>query len=150
MEEDVETKELLDELIRMMVDDIETLSTGSEEMTRAVENLNKLYRLKIDESKVNWDADEKYDRRTMDAAQFDEEMLLKQKQAENDERLKKEQSKNDRIDRMIRICTCLFEVGAPLIFYAHWMRQGFEFEKNGAITSSTFRNLINRFRPTAK
>ncbi len=36
----------------------------------------------------------------------------------------------------------------PLIFYGLWMKRGFEFEKEGTFTSTTFRGLFNRFRPT--
>lgn len=38
----------------------------------------------------------------------------------------------------------------PLSFYAYWMRRGFKFEETGAFTSTTFRSLFNRFRPTGK
>lgn len=35
----------------------------------------------------------------------------------------------------------------PLIFYGVWMRRGFEFEKKGTFTSTTFKGLMNKFRP---
>lgn len=35
----------------------------------------------------------------------------------------------------------------PLLFYGIWMKRGFEFEKEGTFTSTTFRGLFNRFRP---
>lgn len=36
----------------------------------------------------------------------------------------------------------------PLKFYQDWMVAGFEYEKDGIITSPTFKNLTNKFRPT--
>ena len=36
------------------------------------------------------------------------------------------------------------------MFYAAWMKRGFKFEENGTYTSTTFRGLFNRFKPTKK
>ena len=36
----------------------------------------------------------------------------------------------------------------PLVFYAFWMLKGFEFEETGSYSSTTFKNLFNRFKPT--
>lgn len=38
----------------------------------------------------------------------------------------------------------------PLMFYGIWMKKGFKFEETGTYTSTTFRGLFNRFRPTKK
>lgn len=38
----------------------------------------------------------------------------------------------------------------PLVFYGVWMKRGFKFEETGTYTSTTFRGLFNRFRPTRK
>lgn len=42
----------------------------------------------------------------------------------------------------------LVGIGAPLIFYGVWMKRGLEFEKTGAFSSSVFRGLTSKFRPT--
>lgn len=39
---------------------------------------------------------------------------------------------------------------APMIFYGVWMKRGFKFEEKGTYTSTTFRGLFNRFKPTNK
>lgn len=39
-------------------------------------------------------------------------------------------------------------VVAPLVFYGYWMNKGFQFEEEGTITSSTFKGLIGKFKPT--
>lgn len=39
-------------------------------------------------------------------------------------------------------------IGAPLVFYGIWMRRGLEFERTGAFSSSVFRGLTSKFRPT--
>lgn len=36
----------------------------------------------------------------------------------------------------------------PLMFYAAWMKKGFKFEETGTFTSTTFRGLFGKFKPT--
>lgn len=42
------------------------------------------------------------------------------------------------------------EIVLPLVFYAAWMRKGFKFEETGTFTSTTFRGLFGKFKPTKK
>jgi hypothetical protein len=65
-------------------------------------------------------------------------------------RLKNEErAKKERVwDRYFRLATESASLVLPLIFYAVWMRRGFKFEETGTYTSTTFRGLFNRFRPT--
>ena len=63
---------------------------------------------------------------------------------------KQEQMKEQVKDRWIRVGTAAAELVIPLIFYGVWMRRGFKFEETGAYTSTTFRGLFNRFKPTKK
>lgn len=53
-----------------------------------------------------------------------------------------------KFDRYFKYGIASAEILLPLMFYAYWMRKGFKFEETGTITSNTFRNLINKFRPT--
>ncbi len=57
-----------------------------------------------------------------------------------------EQSK----ERYLRLGLEAAGIILPMIFYATWMKRGFRFEETGTYTSSTFRNLFNRFKPTNK
>lgn len=38
----------------------------------------------------------------------------------------------------------------PIKFYGMWLEQGFNFEKDGTFTSTTFRGLFNKFKPTKR
>ena len=116
-------RNLLDEEIEAEFGSLESLAFGSKEHLTATENLATLYKLKIEEAKIAMDFDEK---------------------AANRER--EEQFK----DRYFRLGMSAAELILPLMFYAVWMRRGFKFEENGAYTSTTFRGLFNRFRPTKK
>ena len=53
-------------------------------------------------------------------------------------------------DRYFRLGIAAAELLIPLMFYGIWMRKGFKFEETGTYTSTTFRGLFNRFRPTKK
>ncbi len=134
-----EIKELLDREIADEIRKLSSLSDGSKEKSEAIEDLTKLYRLKIDESKMEWDVDEKYSRREME----------KETNAK-DEEFRNIQLNEQVKDRYFRVGIAAAELIIPLIFYGIWMRKGFKFEETGAFTSTTFKGLFNRFRPTKK
>lgn len=134
-----EIKELLDKEIADEIRKLSSLSDGSKEKSEAIEDLTKLYRLKIDESKMEWDVDEKYSRREME----------KETSAKDDE-FRNIQLNEQVKDRYFRVGIAAAELIIPLIFYGIWMRKGFKFEETGAFTSTTFKGLFNRFRPTKK
>lgn len=136
---DEEIRSLLSEEIKTEIEDLSSLDAGSKEKSQAIDNLATLYRLKIEELKADWDADEKYNRRIMEENQQNVENAQKSEQLS-------EQVK----DRYFRVGIAAAEIVLPLMFYALWMRKGFKFEETGTYTSTTFRGLFSRFRPTKK
>ncbi len=128
MEEEI--KSLLEEEIDAQIRDLSSLQPGSKEKSTAIEDLAKLYKLKIEETKAKWEINEKYDDR------------------DSDVQLKKDQLAEQVRDRYFRLGVEAAGIVLPLIFYAVWMKRGFKFEENGTYTSTTFRGLFNRFRPT--
>jgi len=111
---DEEIRNLLGEEIKTEIRNLSTLEEGSKEKSTAIEDLAKLYRLRIEETKNEWDFNEKVK------------------------------------DRYFRLGVEAAAIILPLIFYGIWMRRGFKFEETGTFTSTTFRSLFNRFRPTFK
>ncbi len=118
-------RNLLDEEIKAEIEALSSLTFGSKEHLTATENLATLYKLRVDETKTALDFEEKSENRKNDLA---------------------EQVK----DRYFKLGIAAAELVLPLMFYAIWMRRGFKFEENGTYTSTTFRGLFNRFRPTKK
>lgn len=121
-----EIKSMLSEEIKREIEVLSTLSPGSKEKSTAIDDLTKLYKLRIEEAKA------------------EEEDLYhhyewKQKDYQLTEQVK---------DRYFRVGIAAAEIVLPLIFYAVWMKMGFRFEETGSYTSTTFRGLFNRFRPT--
>lgn len=125
-----EIKDLLGEEIKSEIENLSSLESGSKEKSAAIEDLTKLYKLKIEDTRIDYEIGEKYDAR------------------ESDKQLKNAQLEEQVKDRYFRLGMEAAGIVLPLIFYAIWMRKGFKFEENGTYTSTTFRGLFNRFRPT--
>ena len=127
---DKELDEWLDEEIRNEIEGLSDFESGSEEKLKAIKGIAELYKLKIEEDKSQVDAVDKEERR------------------KTEDSIKSVELENDKKDRWIKVCIAGAELILPLIFYAVWMRRGLKFEESGTFTSTTFRGLFNRFRPT--
>lgn len=150
-------KELLSEEIAAEFQAISSLDSGSEEKSKAIEDLAKLYRLRIEETKSELDAEDKRSRRTLESEASVRENEIKKSQLDEqikadvqDEQYKRSQLDEQVKDRYFRLGIAAAELLIPLMFYGIWMRKGFKFEETGTYTSTTFRGLFNRFRPTKK
>ena len=129
---DEEIKGLLEEEIKEEIRSLSELDSGSKEKSAAIDDLAKLYKLKIEDTKVDFDYGEKYEARA------------------SDEQLKRDQLSEQVKDRYFRLGIEAAGILLPLMFYAIWMRRGFRFEETGTYTSTTFRGLFNCFKPTKK
>ena len=136
---DEKIKNLLCEEIEEEILKLYSLEVGSKEKSAAINDLATLYRLKIEETKTELEFDEKRERRFMEINQSDSDIRIKRSQLTVDEK-----------DRYFRLGIEVAGIILPLIFYAAWMKRGFRFEENGTFTSTTFRGLFNRFKPTRK
>ena len=137
--EEKNIEELLNEEIAAQIEALSDLQSGTKEKSTAIDDLTKLYKLRIEENKSVWDADEKYHRRIMDGESVTKDGDFKERQIA-------EQVK----DRYFRVGIAAAELLIPLMCYGIWMNKGFKFEETGTFTSSTFKGLINRFRPTKR
>lgn len=164
-----EIKSLLDGVIEQEIRRIGTLGSETDEKSSAVRDLANLHKLRIEEIKAQTEADEKRERRMMDSDQHKAEIALKEQQVEyqdtelalkereldgkdadrtREEELQRSQARDQILDRCVRTGVAVGELVLPLVFYGIWMNRGFKFEETGAFTSTTFKNLLNRFRPT--
>ena len=132
-------RDLLSGEISREIQALSNLNQGSKEKSTAIDDLAKLYKLRIEESKNDWEYDEKYNRRVME-----------EEAGTRDEEMKRTQLSEQIKDRYFRLGIAAAELMIPLMFYGIWMKKGFKFEETGTYTSTTFRGLFNRFRPTRK
>lgn len=227
-----EIKSLLDNVIEKEISNVEFLGSGTVEKSAAIQDLATLHKLRIEEIKAQTEAEEKRERRVMDSEQRKAELVLKERQATQqetqqqaelsikerqvegatadrqlkDEQFKAElvlktrqvdgayaehvlkerqaeqqveqqkaelalkereldgkdadrtreeaaqklQARDQMIDRCVRTGVAVGELVLPLIFYGIWMNKGFKFEETGSFTSTTFKSLLNRLKPTRK
>lgn len=115
---------LLETELERQFDELQTLDAGSEEQSRAVENVVKLYKAKIDEQKAVWDSEDSYDRRVAESKQTKE--------------------------RWIKLGIDAAGIISPMIFYTLWMKIALGFETNGYPSSMTTKELFHLIRPTKK
>lgn len=116
-----ESKKMLEEEIQEEIRNLSALTNGSDEKGAAIDDLTKLYKLKVEETKI-----------------------LKEEEAG------KRQLLEQKLDRYCKLGIEAAGVILPLIFYGTWMRRGFKFEETGTFTSTTFKGLFSRFKPTKK
>ena len=127
----MELNEMMDKELKRRFEDLENLKTGSDEQSKATDNIVKLYKLRMDENEQNV------------SKEADEDKLLLEKSKLE---LEAEKAKDD---KLIRILTTVTSVGISIAGFAvgsHWYGKGFKFEETGTICSSTFKGLMNDFR----
>lgn len=136
---------LLEEEIEEQINNLSGISDPKQK-SMAVEDLTKLYKLRIEQAKNKAELAEKQARREMEARQI----KLDSEAKERSENLEEFRLSEMVRDRYFRTGIAVLEIVLPLMFYGVWMRRGFKFEKDGTYTSKTFMNLFNRFKPTKK
>ena len=127
----MELNERLDKELERRFEDLENLKTGSDEQSKATDNIVKLYKLRMDENEQNV------------SKEADEDKLLLEKSKLE---LEAEKAKDD---KLIRILTTVTSVGVTIAGFAvgsHWYGKGFKFEETGTFCSSTFKGLMKDFR----
>lgn len=137
--------ELLEEEIEEQIKNLSSIDDAKEK-SMAVDDLTKLYKLRIEEAKNESEFAEKKARREMEARQIELDGDTRKRGETLEECRLSEQIK----DRYFRCGIAALEICLPLMFYGVWMRRGFRFEKEGTYTSKTFMNLFNKFKPTRK
>jgi len=134
-----EINKMLEDEIERSFDELKPFQTGSKEKSTAIQDLETLYKLHLEEVKIDSEADAKNKDRGLTSETNDD-----------DQKFKTAQLKEQTTDRYFRIGIEVAGIVLPLIFYGCWMKRGFKFEETGTFTSTTFRGLFGRFKPTNK
>ena len=130
-----EIKNLLEDEIKAEIVKVSSMEPGSDKHSTAVKSLTELYKLNIEETENERAFVNRCDRDLIE---------------ERDMQLKAEQLREQKLDRYFRLGIEAAGLVLPLIFYGCWMRKGFKFEETGTFTSTTFRGLFNKFKPTKR
>lgn len=121
-----EIQNLLDEEIVRRLKGLTSMESGSKEIGVAIEDVEHLFKMRVEERKLNNELESN--------AREERDKLV-----ENASRAK---------DCYIRLGLDVAGLILPLMFYGIWMAKGLKFEETGTFTSTTFRTLFNRFKPT--
>lgn len=117
-----------EELEERILNDFEKLKSESldeKKRSEIMEDLNRLYRLKLEEDKNDMEWEKHCKKQEANAETINE----------------------NKIDRWVKIGIAGAELVLPLAFYAFWMGKGFKFEETGTYSSPTFKGLIKFFKP---
>ena len=80
-----------------------------------------------------------------------EVILSNQRKSVADVETYKKEGKHYAIDKAVdgvKIAVELTGIVLPIVFYGAWLKMGFQFEKEGIITSQTFKGFIGKFKPS--
>lgn len=134
MEDKIRKK--LDEVIELKLNNLVSLRQEGEARSNEVKDLTELYKLRIEEIKI-------------EASRINE---MRQREIEKDVRMnenyiKSEQLRSQSLDRWINVGLQVGLTLSGLIAYSRWYRMGLKFEETGSITSPMTRNLISKMLP---
>lgn len=127
-----EISEMLDGTIEKLIKKIDDLTPGTPEHSSAVECLNKLYKLKIEETS--------HEREFM--AKCDHDAVTEREMA-----FKREQAWWGRVMDGLKLAVEVLGVALPLCAYTVFVAWGFSFEEKGTITSKIFQNITSWYKP---
>ena len=122
-------KKLLDDEIKEEIESLSDLKDGSDEKSKAIDGVAKLYRLRIEENEAKAARKKEEEHRT-------DELIAK-----------KEQRKDAFIDRCINAGLAILTTVGGWACYNHWYKRGLKFEETGTITSPQTRGLLSRLLP---
>lgn len=135
------TRDLLEERIETAFSELNE-ATG-EKHKAIMEDIEKLYKLKIEEDKADLDYDDKYKRRLMEHDHFETECKNKEKEL----KLKEKQTKDQRIGVWITAGVGLLNVLIGVFAYNKWDKRHLYFEEHGTQTTPEGKNLTSKMLP---
>lgn len=125
--------ELMESEIITLIKELSMHQPGTKEfddITKAIDalyaTLNKEKSLMLEEVKIQNDAESKF----------------------RDSQLQQNVNKDNKLLTAVKYGIDIAGIVLPLAFYGVWMNRGLEFEKEGSFTSTTFKGLFGKFKPT--
>ena len=119
---------LLDEVIEQKLRELKDLPTDSEERTKAIAEVNQLYKLRIEEAKI------------------DQEYFVACREVD----AKRKEFKSKSLERWLGFGAQVFTVLATTVAYNAWFNRGLKFSETGTFSEPMTRNLLSRIIPNRK
>lgn len=158
---DKEIKTLLDAEIKRELEALGNHEPGTEEHSDAIGTLDRLYKLRIEELKIEEDSLKNYSKleadkrdRERDADIKEREIDLKERQIDNecafrdsDEHFKKEQNRGEKIRFWVGVGVQIGLTVGGWIAYSVWYHKGLKFEETGTVCNGMVKNLQSKMLP---
>lgn len=132
MDEEKTTREIIDDEVVDEIRLLKKMDFGSQEYARAVDGIERLQRLNLDDSKIDTDWNVK-----------DRELELKEKELKLKEDELEHEKKRSKLEFIKGIGLGVIGLCIPAALHVWGLKKSFEFEETGTISSSTSRNAIN-------
>lgn len=123
----------VEEEIVSLLGELSTIDAISDEYAVKTKRLNDLYEIVRKESEL----DIERSKVQIENIKVNDENLIKWREL-----------RNSSIWTGLKTGVEVIGIVAPIMFYSIWMNRGFEFEKEGTFTSTTFKGLIGKFKTT--
>lgn len=121
-------QKLLDEAIEREIMNLRNYRVNSEERSDTINSLTQLYKLRIEEEKI------------------EQELAI----SARDEAMKQAELESKARDRLFNIGLQIGLTGLSLIAYNAWLNRGLKFQETGTFTDPMTRNLLSRIVPIKK
>lgn len=158
---DKEIKTLLDAEIKRELEALGNLEPGTDGHSDAIAAIDRLYKLRLDELKIEEDSLKTYskleaekEQNGRDAAIKEKELDLKERQIDNEctfrdseEQSKKEQSRSENVRFWVGTGVQVGLAVGGWIAYSIWYHKGLKFEETGTIGNGMLKNLQSKMFP---
>ena len=128
-EKEQNVKDLLKEELVSEIQAISSMDAGSEEQQKAVDNFNVLYKLNLEQQKI------------------DNDLAHREKQLDFEASKEEQRIEDEKRNKYIQWGIDIASLVLPLSLYTKWLSKGFKFEQTGTFTSTTFRDLLKHIKP---
>lgn len=134
-----------DLLLEAIVEQFDRLDKceDEEERKKIIDNLSTLYRLKLDETRLDGEYERDLHKFEFDRKQYEDDKASK----EDEKRYRDNQAREEKIDKYIEFGIKGGTTVLMIIAYDVWYRRGLKFEETGTVSTRMTQNLIGKLIP---
>lgn len=129
----------LDEVIDKEIQHVSVLEVGSDERSKAIAELERLHRMRVEEAKVEV---EFYEKKTRNENEKNAQLMENCSKAE--------QIRAQNLDRWVNLALQLGIAVGGWVMYSIWQASQQKFELEGTPSNTMFRNLLGKMTPKIK
>lgn len=134
-----------DLLLEAIVEQFDRLDQceDEEERKKIIDNLSTLYRLKLDETRLDGEYERDLHKFEFDRKQYEDDKASK----EDEKRYRDNQAREEKVDKYIEFGIKGGTTVLMIIAYDVWYRRGLKFEETGTVSTRMTQNLIGKLIP---